>query len=88
MHAVEAWSKKDNVPHWQVHTTNLTVRLPDVLRAGMTVDLEPIASVDGQGFYLEDMFLITKEGAELLTPGVPYSAEQIEIAMRKKSKTH
>jgi Xaa-Pro aminopeptidase len=48
----------------------------------MTVNFEPIASVDSQGFFLEDMYLITKEGAELLTPGVPYSAEQIEAAMR------
>jgi len=28
------------------------------------------------------MYLITKDGAELLTPGVPYSAEDIEAAMR------
>jgi hypothetical protein len=48
----------------------------------MTVNFEPIASVDDQGFFLEDMYLITNEGAELLTPGVPYSAEQIEAAMR------
>jgi Xaa-Pro aminopeptidase len=48
----------------------------------MTVNFEPIASVDGQGLFLEDMYLITKEGAELLTLGVPYSAEQIEEEMR------
>ena len=48
-------------------------------------DFEPIASVDGQGFFLEDMYLVTKGGAELLTPGVPYSAEQIEAAMRGAS---
>ena len=48
----------------------------------MTVNFEPIASVDGQGFFLEDMYLITQDGAELLTPGVPYTAEQIETAMR------
>jgi hypothetical protein len=28
------------------------------------------------------MFVITKDGAELLTPGVPYAAEEIEAAMR------
>ena len=52
------------------------------MRAGTTIAFEPIASMDGQGFYLEDMFLITKDGAELLTPGVPYTAEEIEAAMR------
>jgi hypothetical protein len=28
------------------------------------------------------MYVITKNGAELLTPKVPYSAEDIEAAMR------
>jgi len=28
------------------------------------------------------MFLITNDGAQLLTPGVPYSAKEIEAAMR------
>ena len=35
------------------------------LREGTTVNYEPIASIDGQGFFLEDMYLITKNGAEL-----------------------
>jgi hypothetical protein len=29
------------------------------------------------------MYLVTATGAELLTPGAPYSAEAIEAAMRK-----
>jgi Xaa-Pro aminopeptidase len=82
-HAIDSWSKRENVPFWQIHTTNLlAARPPALLPAGMTVNFEPIASVDGQGFFLEDMFLITRDGAELLTPGVPYSAEQIEEEMR------
>jgi Xaa-Pro aminopeptidase len=52
------------------------------LRTGTTIAFEPIASIGAQGYYLEDLFVITKEGAELLTPGVPYSAEEIEAAMR------
>ena len=81
--AVEAWSKRERIPYWQIHTINLgegSVRGP--LRAGTTIAFEPIASISGQGYYLEDMFVITKEGAELLTPGVPYAAEEIEAAMR------
>jgi len=82
-HAIDSWSKRENVPFWQIHATNLlAARPPATLPAGMTVNFEPIASIDGQGFFLEDMYLITKEGAELLTPGVPYSAEQIEEEMR------
>jgi Xaa-Pro aminopeptidase len=83
-HAVDSWSDRKNVPYWQVHTTNLMAGHVDgPLRQGTTINLEPIASVDGQGFFLEDMYLITKDGAELLTPGVPYSAEEIEAAMNR-----
>jgi len=77
-HAIDSWSDRKNVPFWQVHTTNLLeVFDSEPLKAGTTINYEPIASVDGQGFFLEDMYLITKDGAELLTPGVPYSAEDI-----------
>src|ERR1700693_6329597 len=81
--AIDAWSQRENVRYWQLHTINLDAgHVGGPLRAGTTIAFEPIASIDGQGFYLEDMFLITKDGAELLTPGVPYTAEEIEAAMR------
>ena len=80
--AIDSWSDRKNVPYWQVHTTNLLAGFPvGPLKEGTTINFEPIASVDGQGFFLEDMYLITKSGAELLTPGVPYSADEIEAAM-------
>ena len=83
-HAIDLWSDRKNVPFWQIHTTNLVAAYPsEPLRAGVTINYEPIASVDGQGFFLEDMYLITKDGAELLTPGVPYFADAIEAAMMK-----
>jgi len=82
--AIESWSIRNQVPFWQVHTSNLDTGSPiGPLRAGTTINFEPIASIDGQGFFLEDMYLITSTGAELLTPGAPYSAEAIEAAMRK-----
>lgn len=82
-HAIDSWSKRENVPFWQIHTSNLVAGwAPDPLPAGMTINFEPIASVDGQGFFLEDMYIIRKGGAELLTPGVPYTAEEIEAEMR------
>jgi Xaa-Pro aminopeptidase len=56
--------------------------LPDTLRAGMTVDYEPIFVVGGQGFYMEDMILVTPTGFEILTTGLPDSATEIERAMR------
>jgi Xaa-Pro aminopeptidase len=80
--AIETWKDRKNVPYAQVHTMNLDAGFIDgPMRAGMTVDFEPIASIGGQGYYLEDMFLVTKDGAEKLTPGVPYSADEIEAAM-------
>lgn len=82
-HAIDSWSDRRNVPFWQIHTSNLIAAAPpDPLRTGTTINFEPIASIDGQGFFLEDMYLITKDSAELLTPGVPYSAEDIEAAMK------
>jgi Xaa-Pro aminopeptidase len=82
-HAIDSWSKRENVPFWQIHTSNVLAGWPpDPLPAGTTINFEPIASVDGQGFFLEDMYIIRKDGAELLTPGVAYTAEEIETAMR------
>jgi Xaa-Pro aminopeptidase len=82
-HAIDSWSDRKSAPYWQVHTTNLMAGRPvGPLRLGTTINFEPIVSVDGQGFFLEDMYLITRDGADLLTPGVPYSAEDIEAAMR------
>ena len=82
-HAIDSWSKRENVPFWQVHLTNLVAAFPiEPLRDRTTINFEPIASIEGRGFFLEDMYLITKDGAELLTPGVPYSAEDIEAAMK------
>jgi Xaa-Pro aminopeptidase len=82
-HAIDSWSKRENVPFWQIHSSNLLAAFPpEPFPPGMTINFEPIASVDGQGFFLEDMYVIRKDGAELLTPGVPYTAEEIEAAMR------
>lgn len=81
--AIEAWSDRKNIPYWQMHTMNLEAGdIKGKLRSGMVIAFEPIASIGGQGYYLEDMFLITENGAQLLTPGVPYMAEEIEFAMK------
>jgi Xaa-Pro aminopeptidase len=81
--AIETWSDRKNVPYWQIHTSNLdTGSIDGGLRVGMVIDFEPIVSIGGQGYYLEDMFLITEVGSELLTLGVPYTAEEIEAAMK------
>ena len=48
----------------------------------MTVAFEPIASIDGVSYFMEDMYLVGRGGAELLTSGLPSTADEIEAAMR------
>jgi Xaa-Pro aminopeptidase len=80
--AIDNWSKRENDPYWLVHYTHLfPAHVKGPLRAGTVIDFEPVASIDGQGYYLEDMYRITDNGVELLTPGIPYTAEEIEAAM-------
>lgn len=78
-------TRPDGIPFWQVHGIGLesAEALSDTLRAGMVVDYEPIFSAGGQGFYMEDMILVTRTGAEILTKNLPYSAAEIERAMRR-----
>ena len=86
--AAEVLLAEDGLHWWEIHGVGLDSAegAPEVLRAGMTVDFEPIFSVDGQGFYLEDMILVTQTGYEILTPGLPYSASEIEAAIRRASR--
>ena len=70
---------------WELHGVGLddAEGLPEVLRAGMVVAYELMFAVDGDGFYLEDMIAVTRDGHEMLTPGLPYTAREIEAAMAK-----
>ncbi|MFN0178219.1 MAG: aminopeptidase P N-terminal domain-containing protein [Gemmatimonadales bacterium] len=65
---------------WQFHGVGLddAEGAPAVLRASMTVAYELMFAVGDQGFYLEDMILIESDGYRLLTPGLPYTAAEIE----------
>ena len=78
--AAETLLGPDGLRWWEIHGVGLDSAegMPEILRTGMTVDFEPIFSVDGQGFYLEDMILVTATGQEILTPGLPYTADEIE----------
>jgi len=83
--AIETWSERKNVPYWQMHTMNLDAGyIEGPLRTGTVIDLEPIASIGGQGYYLEDMYLIRKDGATVMTGGLPYTAEEIEAFLAQK----
>jgi Xaa-Pro aminopeptidase len=72
--------KPDGLSWWQLHGVGLesAEQPPETLRAGMVIDFEPMFTVEGHGFYLEDMILITRTGYEILTPGLPYTAAEVE----------
>ena len=76
----------DSLPYWQTHGVGLehAEPLPPVLRAGMVLAYEPMFTAGGQGFYMEDMILITPTGYEILTKGLPTTAVEIERAMRRR----
>ena len=71
---------------WELHGVGLddAEGLPDVLREGMVVAYELMFTVDGDGFYLEDMISVNNDGYEILTSGLPYTAREIEAAMGKR----
>ena len=71
---------------WQLHGVGLddAEGLPETLREGMVVAYELMFTVDGDGFYLEDMIAVTSDGYEILTPGLPYTAREVEAAMAKR----
>jgi Xaa-Pro aminopeptidase len=87
-HAAEVLLGPKGTDAWELHGVGLddAEGLPDVLRAGMTVAYELMFTVDGDGFYLEDMIAIKNEGYEVLTPGLPYTAREIEAAMAKRAR--
>lgn len=74
---------------WQFHNVGLddAEGAPTVLRTGMTVAYEIMFAVGDQGFYLEDMILIEPDGYRLLTPGLPYTAREIEAAARRGTRS-
>jgi Xaa-Pro aminopeptidase len=60
------------------------------LEAGMVITVEPGIYLpdDATGIRIEDMLLVTKRGARVLTEDLPRSADEIEALMksRKSSK--
>ena len=69
---------------WVMYTHGLDmveIFPPKELRTGNTVAFGPEFYVDGQGFYEEDVALITADGHQLINPALPYSAAGIEKMM-------
>ena len=86
-HAAEMLLGPNGTDAWQLHGVGLddAEGLPELLRAGMAVAYELMFTVDGDGFYLEDMIVVTGSGYEVVTAGLPYTAAEIETAMAARS---
>jgi Xaa-Pro aminopeptidase len=73
---------------WSMYTHGIDVvdgyPIPDVLSAGNVICDAPEFSVDGQGFYVEDIVLIAADGYEQINPPLPYFAREIEQAMKQQ----
>jgi Xaa-Pro aminopeptidase len=84
-HAADVLLGPKGTDAWELHGVGLddAEGLPEALRAGMTVAYELMFTVDGDGFYLEDMIAIKQDGYEILTPNLPYTANEIEAAMKR-----
>jgi Xaa-Pro aminopeptidase len=70
---------------WHVHGVGLDggETGTDRLDAGAVIAFEPMFSLDGDAYYMEDMILVTDSGHEILTRGLPYTAAEIEAAVRR-----
>ena len=68
---------------WHIHGVGLDggETGTDTLENGSVIAFEPMFSVEKDAYYLEDMILITETGHELLSKGLPYTAEEIEAFM-------
>jgi Xaa-Pro aminopeptidase len=64
---------------WHVHGVGLESGEERIerLASGSVIAFEPMFEVDADAFYLEDMILVTKSGHEVLSRGLPYTAEEI-----------
>jgi Xaa-Pro aminopeptidase len=71
---------------WQMHGVGIGSAQGTIntINVGQVMAFEPILTVDGVGLYLEDMILVTPDGAEVLTKGLPYTSTEIEAAMRTR----
>jgi len=74
----------DGMSQWSIHSVGVdSGETPlQTLAAGAVLAFEPIFSVGKDAFYLEDMILVTATGSEVLSAGLPYTADEIERAMR------
>ena len=74
--------------HRPCHHVGLAVhdKQGDVLQAGMLLTVEPGAYLvrEGMGCRIEDVVLVTEDGHEVLSAGVPSKPDEIEKLMKER----
>jgi Xaa-Pro aminopeptidase len=69
------------------HGIDMVEGVPATFAAGNVVCWAPEFSVGGQGFYVEDMVLVTATGYEILNPPLPYEPEALEALKARLKRT-
>jgi Xaa-Pro aminopeptidase len=69
------------------HGIDMVEGVPGTFTAGNVVCWAPEFSVGGQGFYVEDMVLVTATGHEILNPPLPYEPEALEALKARLNRT-
>jgi Xaa-Pro aminopeptidase len=72
-------------PGWALHGLGLDMAegVPETFAPGNVLCYEPLFVGGGQAFFVEDTWVITAAGHELLNPPLPYTPADIERAMQR-----
>jgi Xaa-Pro aminopeptidase len=74
-------------PPWSMygHGIDMVEDVPSLFAAGNVICWAPEFSLRGQGFYVQDMVLVTAGGHELLNPPLPYEPQALEALKARLS---
>ena len=71
--------------NWHLHGVGIESgeEALETLLAGTVLAFEPMFRFGPEVYYLEDMIVVTETGYEVLSTGLPYTAEEIEAVMAR-----
>ena len=72
--------------NWHVHGVGIESgeEALETLQAGTVLAFEPMFRFGTSVYYLEDMIVVTETGYDVLSTGLPYTADEIEAAMARR----
>ncbi len=80
---VDQMLDRDAGINWHLHGVGIESgeEALETLLAGTVLAFEPMFRFGPEAYYLEDMIVVTQTGYEVLSTGLPYTAEEIEAVM-------